>query len=793
MSFVDLKLDSNGTPTTRYETPHGIIRALLHPAEVATSLIARYDDDQLVWVFVVGESSEALAELALQHFWEQFPTIETNHEMLSTQLYELLQNDARKVGKSSAVHSIVVGALSRQIDTGRAWLAWLGTAGVRALDLNQEVLSIEKGLLAGEGWSPVHGIVPEKARPHTEILTTNALDRILVFSNSLRPAIDEIPYIGRAALQRVAESSTKNIPSVLFEVMPYQVASLPEAVTITYRWDSAYEATLMWSGSPNATGYRLEQATSPYFENPTLVAELSDARQRLYRIQPPPQVEVYYRVVPIAKNMAGKPSAPVVVTPIPLISPIIRNITWLPEDGLRIEWSILIHADGYELEASPDPDFDSPQTTIIYQGPENSFDIREDSKVGWYFRVRSNNSHFAPRTPSLWSEAKLAPLHLDPPAFEQVTPDKLIWKPVSGAAFYEIQDTSTKNVIQTDELSHQLADNKQTVYRVRALRGSGVDNTASPWSHSVAVGDDIASLAVIETTTTMKIPVLDDVSTAKIPLPIVQDTSKGSWWQIGLIAGAAALLLGLLLGLIGGPRLGIGLDPSPTPLTESDRIATATQQVVFVDSATQRSILDQDISRANAVATENARTIDDELNRNATLTTDLDNRQSTATTNFNQIEDLEVQRSTAEAEIEDLQQQATIAHATDQARINENEGLQSNLTNQNTTATQAVVDIINAQATIQAIIADSDQTIGTLGAKAIRDANAISTLEAIATSQAEIIQNLEGTAESYRATINAPTATITLTPSATITPTVRPIFGFKWVVSQLSAKVQRIK
>ena len=47
------------------------------------------------------------------------------------------------------------------------------------------------------------------------------------------------------------------------------------------------------------------------------------------RIQPPTNAEIYYRVIPLADNLPGKPSAPIVVTPIQLIAPIVESIQWL--------------------------------------------------------------------------------------------------------------------------------------------------------------------------------------------------------------------------------------------------------------------------------------------------------------------------------------------------------------------------------------------------------------------------------------------------------------------------------
>jgi hypothetical protein len=133
---------------------------------------------------------------------------------------------------------------------------------------------------------------------------------------------------------------------------------------------------------------------------------------------------------------------------------------------------------------------------------------------------------------------------------------------------------------------------------------TGDEITASPWSEAVVINTWLDGEKA-----TGRVPVagrpLEDDDTAELAGPIgLEDTdtlelrrkTSKTWrnWAIGtaLVGGGAIMLL---LGLIGGPRLGIGLDPTTTPLNSADRAATATQLIINQENAvvvaTQQAIL----------------------------------------------------------------------------------------------------------------------------------------------------------------------------------------------------------
>ena len=71
-SAIDLSLNPLGDPATLHETPHGQLRTVLHPhnGEAAVAkLAARYDDQRLVIVLVLGKQSAALSEKTIDWIW----------------------------------------------------------------------------------------------------------------------------------------------------------------------------------------------------------------------------------------------------------------------------------------------------------------------------------------------------------------------------------------------------------------------------------------------------------------------------------------------------------------------------------------------------------------------------------------------------------------------------------------------------------------------------------------------------------------------------------------------------
>ncbi|MBI5931776.1 MAG: hypothetical protein HY862_20875 [Chloroflexi bacterium] len=624
-SFTDVILNPSGEPVKQQEIQHGLLRTLLYAGrsnDLSAQLRARYDDKQFIFVYGQGSQAVALTEQTIEWLWHSFPHKNTDSAEFSELFYTYLQHEARSIGKGDNSHSLVIGALTRDVPEGRIWLSWLGTSGLRVLNHRRAPLSIDEGLFPGEGWSPANGVSPERIRPHSQVFSIQYVDRLLIFSSPLRPLIDELAFVGNVALQRIAEANAQALPTVLMDLRPYRVNPDPGDITLQYRWESPYQAVLYWTNSPRATGYRIEQAASPTFADAVIVVDMSDARQRVHAVQPPTTGETYYRVVPYSQNMPGKPSVPIMVTPIQLIPPIVHPIEW-GKNGFVVAWLEIAQANMYEVEASPDSDFDSSQTTVVYRGGDTSFETEDSQQAGWFFRVRSVNTLFAARNPSQWSDGVQAPKRLATPYFESVTLARITWTPIRGAGLYEVRQQSGENnknqKIHTIEerTFFEPAKQRPSIYQVRALHRPGDDLTASNWTELVVVNTwlegerstgriPIPAIELEDTADALAVVEGEEPDEDTLELRRKMATSQ-TWRRFAI--GTAAVGGGgifLLLGLIGGPRLGIGLDPTVTPLSQADRNATATQLIVHQENATALADLNQEIGRIISLGTESA-------------------------------------------------------------------------------------------------------------------------------------------------------------------------------------------
>lgn len=779
--FEDIKLSINSEATSQRETPHGVLRTLFVPPQADThdtsnhaQLQVRYDALRLVFVLTTGTHGEQLAEKTIAFLWDRFPAPDSTMRHFADLAQEFLMGDARSIADDDSRHAIVMGAFTREINTGRGWLAWLGTSGLFILDRNNEPMNLETGLTLGEGWSAQNGIMPEAARVHSDVVLTNTISRLLVFTNVLRPLINEIPTLGRSAIQRIATTQAQNLAAVLLDLKAYPVVKAPQNLSLFYRWEDATHATLFWVGAEEASGYRVEQSSMPSFEDAVLLAELADSRQRIYTVQPSPDHDVYYRVTPLVGEVPGKASPPVIVTPVPLVAPIIESINWLNDGGLRIAWTNIAQADTYELESSPDPDFDSPETAIIYRGNVPMHETSGAVPNGWYYRVRSLNTHFAPRSPSLWSLTRRAPLQLDTPQFVLINQNSLIWRPITGAKSYEVrrftgQDESGRStehsVIATEGTRYEVSGDEPAVYQVRAIRDIGDDVSASPWSYPATIGGwegDLSVATLVDSATDPIGQTLEAPSPVRVPRPAVEVGSKESVvvpaygaataaWRMLLIAAAGALGVGLILGLIGGPRLGIGLDPTNTPLTREDRVATQAQSTALWVNATDQANLSDQLKQSEAVVTEQSLSATAEaerLNRlsgtatadgaiAATLDSQVIEYVATATAGADQINNMLSINQSLIVERDGLLLTATVEAGEYQADVDNLNGV--------------IDDNLATIAAVHVLLATSEANLNTVADAATAQADAMGTLQA-----------------QYDATSTALAPTPTMTPNPNI-------------------------
>lgn len=761
---IDFALTQPQPSIEQQETPHGVLRTFFYAGnDNALRVYCRYDLARMIFVFIHGKHASILGEAMRDWLWENFPALEMNEQTFSELSYEYLQTQARQlVPPTKDTHALVIGAISRESEEGYVWLSWLGTSGVRLLDGRRNPISIEMGLYPGEGWSSDDGVSPLHARPHTISSVLNPINRILIFSSGLRDYVEELPHLGRVALARIAESaSEEHGAALLFDLYPQAVVESPDQVIIRYRWDSPYEATLRWNKPRHVSGYRVEQASTLSFTDAEILAEMMDARQLLYRVQPPTDREVYYRIVPFHNNMVGVPSSPVRVTPVGLVAPVLESMHWTSAGQMLARWSTVLQADRYELEASPEFDFDSPQNEIVYSGSDNFAEFDLEHRGGWYFRIRSLNVVFAPNDASPWSHPVQAPRRLQTPQFESVTAEKVSWFPVQGATLYEVRRVLSKTdfkLLTTVKAPYFTPPKGQRgLYEVRALRVEGEEKTASLWSSEISIGgwfgEDEGTTETVDTEEVEFSPTkpkkLADSDTYEFPVGY-----QGLRWPVVAGIAGVVLFLGLVIGLLGEQRFGVLSDPTVTPVPQSDLDATSTQ------SSFERFEVTEQFSRAERLQIqidEQSNTLAERAVSISTLEAELENAKNDKATLDVQIKELETQLTTAsndtaklESQLETLRQAQIDASAIIESLTQEIDGARSDYNLLATQMAESNIALKDAHAT---------------ATQYVENANATATqnvLEFQATVQAQ--QTL---VESQRQTIEAPTPTPTYTPTMT--------------------------
>ncbi|MBP8972330.1 MAG: hypothetical protein KBH93_00530 [Anaerolineae bacterium] len=448
------------------------------------------DAARLVFVLAEGPAAAILAETLADRLW----ALEQVGDDWPAPLVAWLGDGALWRDAPAGPACFAAGRLDRQQPVGAVALAWLGCAGVRLLDRALLQVEAEHPAVPEGTWSPEGGIAPDSAALGWQRGSLFGLDRLVIVSNGAAPLAADLPDMAtadvRQALLDWSAESARDL--VLFDLHLAPVVSQPSAVALTYRWIAPELCELCWNPSPNATAYRLEVSAAPDFASPTLLAELTDGRQIVYRFSPPPGRITYYRVVPLDQGVAGPPSEVICPLPLAITAPVLLPPSWSPDGGPALRWTPIPQATGYEVQESTSERFESSETIIVYRGEQPGCDLPPETPAGRFYRVRALNTLYAPETPSPWSAPVQAPAHLDTPVFTHVTSERLAWTPVAGAHAYVLhitpqgQDEGQGEDITITEPSSAIAHVHAT-YRVRALRAPGDMRSASEWSAPATV------------------------------------------------------------------------------------------------------------------------------------------------------------------------------------------------------------------------------------------------------------------------------------------------------------------
>ncbi len=533
-----IHLGPDSAPLQQGRSTHGRWRVAFQRAEVVpedsgplpAALVIIQDAERLAFAMTEGDAAAYLAEHLADHLWTRDSANGDWPETLRVWLTDTSQWADAPDGRTG----FICGRLERSIAGGRIYLAWLGMNGVRLLKRTDVPVKLDIVIDEGETWTRTYGPEPVGMGLHAYRGSLFGLDRLAILSGGADPLYDELPDLTGPDLQQALEdwSADSFRDLALFDLRLNPVLTSPNSVTVGYRWVDSDLCELYWHPSPNATTYRIEEATTAGFYDTKLLAELTDGRQVVYRFSPPTSGPRYYRVTPYNQGVPGDPSDPLSPTPMLLNTPVVQPIEWSTDGGYYVHWTAVPQATSYEVQTSESPEFSPHESQIVYRGerPETYLSYT-DVPPRLYFRVRAVNVLYAPNAPSTWSEPVRSPLRLDTPHFTRVSQKRIEWGPVPGARQYVIlvtardQDESQGEELSTRDTHSGVADQPAS-YRVRALRQSDDQRTASEWSEPV-------NLVPPEETLPQRLP----------------DLRAIRWSLLG--AALVALIFGAVLGLLG--------------------------------------------------------------------------------------------------------------------------------------------------------------------------------------------------------------------------------------------------
>ncbi|NDJ77339.1 MAG: hypothetical protein GYB65_13885, partial [Chloroflexi bacterium] len=547
-----IQLGPQTAPLHQGRSAHGRWRHAYQPAgapldednPVPAALVVVQDADRLVFALTDGPAAAFLSDFLVDYLWTRESTDDDWPENLRSWLSDTsrwaetldgnVPDGVPEDGVPDGPSGFICGRLERNVAGGRIYLAWLGMNGVVLLDRAGEPVTLDTVLETEECWTAANGPEPVGMALHAHRASLFGLDRLLVFTASADPIGEDLPDLGAADLQHALEdwSEETDRALALFDLRLNPVLTEPSSVILSYRWVSPNLCELSWSSSSTATAYRVEESSTPGFEETTLVAELTDSRQVRYRFSPPATKTDFYRVVPINQGVEGTPSNAVTLTPMALTPPILEPVRWSEHGGYYLAWSPIEQASSYELQTAPASDFDPKESQIIYRGEVPTIHLSSETPPNQYYRVRALNALYAPNTPSPWSRVQRAPARLETPVFTDVTERRISWTTVPGARLYAVHVTPRGmdedhqgETFYTVETTSAVSDVSAT-YRVRALRHHDDQRTASEWGKPVTVSPP------------------DEGTRQRMP-------TMNAIWPVLLAAGVVALIVGLALGLGG--------------------------------------------------------------------------------------------------------------------------------------------------------------------------------------------------------------------------------------------------
>lgn len=471
-----------GRWTARY------VRAATDDPAARAAFFSVQDAERWAFALAEGDGARYLAERLAEYLWKLRATSDDWPAVLHT----WLADPAQWRGVDAGAVRFACGRIERSFPGGSLMLAWLGMPGVSVIDRFGNAAWLDTTTAPGDAWTPESGDDLPLLRSVYGPLSD--FRRLVLLTAEAASLIEDVPDMTAMetalAFDSLADGAGDDL--ALFDVTLARVALIEDRVDLRCRWVGPALCDLEWEPLDQASGYRIEAAATPDFAAPELLAELTDGRQVRYRFAPPVEGARYYRVIPLAGSGLGMPSEPVAALPLALPVPVMAAPRWASGGALRLRWTPVPMASGYEVECAPDEEFEASEATIVYRGERPEVTLAGDTPPGQYYRVRSVNALYAPGAPSMWSAPVRGPLRLETPVFTQITARRLAWERVPGAGVYEVRvtppgmDPEQGEEVFTEEPACATTGEGAS-YQVRALRGQGDKGAASEWSAPVTI------------------------------------------------------------------------------------------------------------------------------------------------------------------------------------------------------------------------------------------------------------------------------------------------------------------
>jgi len=506
------------TASQRGQNAHGRWSAYYHRAaspmaEARAAFFGVQDRERWAFALAEGDGAGFMAECLAEYLW----TLRAPGDDWPTALHAwLAAPDQWRETEAGAVR-FVCGRIDRARGGGTLALAWLGTRGVCLFTRHGNLLPLERAVGLGEVWTPQAGEALPPLHSFHGALTEAA--RLVLLSASAAPLLPDLGDLAApdVALALDALADEPGADLALFDLRLARAPVAAERIRVRCRWIGPARCELVWDSLPQATGYRIEQAATPDFQAPALLAELTDARQMSYRFAPPQEGAPYYRVTPLIGAGQAPPSAPVAALPLTLPVPVLGPARWAREGAVRLHWTPVPMATSYEVEGAPADDFEESGAVVVYRGERAEVSLPPNTPLGQFYRVRALNTLFAADAPSPWSLPMRGPARLATPVFTQITTRRLAWERVPGAGAYEVRvtapglDPEQGEDVLTTQAECPTASGPAS-YQVRALRSRSDydDRGASEWSAPVLIAPHPAAAS----RRTLAIPALIAVALA---------------------------------------------------------------------------------------------------------------------------------------------------------------------------------------------------------------------------------------------------------------------------------------